>query len=179
MSPILGIYASQVSGKLWPASSYESIQTTTLGSGTSSVTLSSIPQTYTHLQLRVSGAANANVFLRFNGGTSGYSWHRLMGDGSSASATGVPNEFSMYVMYPPSNSYPLTFISDILDYTDTNKYKVVRSLAGIDQNGSGRIEMTSGSYRNTSAISSITIYSDGGTFSTNTSFALYGIKGVA
>jgi len=72
-----------------PAGSYELITTTILGSSTSSVTLSSIPSTYKHLEVRYtarqSGSGNLNyMFYSVNGVTSGiYGTHYLLGQGSS------------------------------------------------------------------------------------------------
>ena len=73
MTPLLGIWASSYKQYNLPKS-YDSIATTTVGAGgASSVTFSSIPQTYTHLQLRYFGGNNANPggsgFVSFNGDT--------------------------------------------------------------------------------------------------------------
>jgi hypothetical protein len=71
------------------------------------------------------------------------------------------------------------FVIDILDYANTNKYKTIRYLSGYDANGSGRVGLGSGSWRSTSAVTSITL--QGLEYSSNykqySSFALYGIKG--
>ena len=70
--PILGIIASSIQGSKTTA--YESIATQTVGAGgVASVTFSSIPSTYKHLQLRImsradrSGAALTNLFIQING----------------------------------------------------------------------------------------------------------------
>ncbi len=68
-------------------------------------------------------------------------------------------------------------ITDVLDYTDTNKYKTVRYLGGKDQNGSGGVSLNSGSWRSTAAVTSITFFSSGVDFPEYTQFALYGLKG--
>ena len=69
-------------------------------------------------------------------------------------------------------------VCDILDYTNTNKYKTVRALSGHDQNGSGVIQLRSGFWRSTSAITSITISNDQiANIAEYTRFSLYGIKG--
>ena len=89
---LAGAIASGISGHLFnPTGSFESIATTTVGSGgTSSIDFTSIPSTYQHLQLRIiSRVSNAdtgdNIFLQFNGDTSSnYSWHYMEGDGSTA-----------------------------------------------------------------------------------------------
>jgi hypothetical protein len=70
-------------------------------------------------------------------------------------------------------------ITDVLDYTNTNKNKVLRNLGGVDNNGSGRVAMTSGMWLNTNAITSITLVPSVGTsFNEYSQFALYGIQGV-
>jgi hypothetical protein len=66
---------------------------------------------------------------------------------------------------------------DIVDYTNTNKYKTSRAFAGFDANGSGMLAVTSGLWMSTTAINSITFTSDAsGNFAQYSSFALYGVK---
>jgi hypothetical protein len=166
--------------------SYDSIATTTLSSSASSITFSSIPATYTHLQIRgnVLATNDCVVGVQFNSDTgANYSSHVLRGDGTTA---GVGNEANgsrtyfgyNYVASGYSASVALAAIVDILDYTNTNKYKTMRALAGIDYNGSGKIHYESGNWRNTNAITSITLTAfSSQTFNTKTTFALYGIKG--
>jgi len=176
MTPILGIMASAISGNL---SSYESIATSTVGSGGSStITFSSIPSTYKHLQIRYSGFVANDAFIRFNGDTgTNYSRHSLYGNGSSAAAYGAANETAIGFTYTASNTNPGSSICDILDYTNTSKYKTARILNGDDQNGSGIIMLASGNWQNTAAITSITIFEDSGVFGQYSRFSLYGIKG--
>lgn len=188
MSPILGIYASQISGHLFnfPANSYESISTVTVGSGgASTVTFSSIPSTYTHLQIRSLNQTGANAVIRFNSDASGtnYRAHYIEGDGTNISAGtvqagGYDGGYAIVGKGPVSNTYGGAII-DILDYANTNKYKVSRGISGIDQNGSGYLDYISSVWMSTAAISSITFASVGTTFAQYSSFALYGIKGVA
>jgi hypothetical protein len=191
MSPILGIYASQVSGHLWaPTGAYESIATTTLGSATSTITFSSIPGTYTHLQVRMimrnnsnsGGGGEENLQVQINGDTaSNYSSHAVLGNGSSAAAWSSLGStiYPSYGMIPMSNATASVFgtvIVDLLDYANTNKYKTLRFLGGVDKNGSGYAALSSGSWRSTSATTSITFYPLAGSFDTYSSFALYGIR---
>jgi hypothetical protein len=94
MSPILGIVASQNYVRT-PPSSFESIATATGTGSSATITFSSIPSTYQHLQIRgiaraTSGGETEPIDLRlyFNGLTTGiYSSHALYGNGSSAAAT--------------------------------------------------------------------------------------------
>lgn len=185
MAPIIGIMASQISGHLWPANSYESISTVNVSSGTSSISLTSIPSTYTHLQLRgiALTSTNQNIGLRFNSDTGGnYNTHSLVGNGSSvvAGATGTSdtNIYPISAYWGTGATYPAAFVIDILDYANTNKYKVIRSLAGRNTNGGNEeVSLLSGLWRNTGAITSITLVGTGGTnIDTNSSFELYGIK---
>ncbi len=74
-----------------------------------------------------------------------------------------------------TNGYS-TYVIDILDYKNTNKYKTVRSLNGFDQNGYAFTWFASSVWLNTNAITSLTFNSDGGNFLQYSQLALYGIK---
>jgi len=63
----------------------------------------------------------------------------------------------------------------VLDYADTNKFKTVRSLGGNDTNGGGNVFLMSGFFQSTSAINSVTLFTDAN-FATTTQIALYGVK---
>ena len=181
--PILGTVASQFSGK--PFSSFESISTVTVGSATSTIDFTSIPATYTHLQIR--GIARCSSLsemrIQFNGDTaSNYSWHTLSGNGTAARSDNSINEPRIRVAYynglPSTASTFGAFVVDILDYANTTKYKTTRTLAGYDANGSGGPSLESGNWRNTNAITSIKLFPDSTyTFQQYSQFALYGIKG--
>jgi hypothetical protein len=189
VSPILGIFASQ--GRV-AANSYESIATSTVGAGgVSSVTFSSIPQTYKHLQIRAlvkdnrSATSSDNNFLRFNNDSgNNYNAHQLIGDGSSASSGALGTDSAMIYGTVPGASIGASIfnvtIVDILDYTSTNKNKVIRSLNGYDSNGGGTIRLTSGLWMSTSAVTQIDLLTNIGATSTiqqYSQFALYGIRG--
>ena len=187
MSPILGIWASQNYSRYSLPTSFESIATTTVGAGgTSSVTFSSIPSDYTHLQVRgilrsTRALSQAGVLFRLNSDTGGnYSFHGLIGNGSSASAYGYTSQTYINMGELPAASATSgifgAFVVDILDYKDTNKYKTVRLLTGQDRNGAGEISFLSGNWRNTNAITSITILESISNMAEYSHFALYGIK---
>ena len=150
----------------------------TVGSaGASSITFSSIPSTYTHLQIRA--FVNSGVAaIRFNSDSgSNYTRHYLQGNGSSVAAGASTSATSMSIVdYGSTANIFTSNIIDILDYANTNKYKTVRNLCGTDVNGAGgTVTLFSGLWLSTSAISTITI--TGGTAVQYSSFALYGIKG--
>ena len=184
MSPILGIWASQDYPRV--TNSYESIATIIPSGSTNTVSFTSIPSTYKHLQLRLlqkdnyASPLNASN-VRFNSDSgANYAYHRLIGDGSSVSADGGASQTGMSLdLYASNNnsSYGVAII-DILDYANTNKYKTARSLCGYDANGNGRIQLNSGLWMSTSAITSIS-FAVGGSivWNANSSFALYGVKG--
>ena len=162
---------------------YESIQTVTVGAGgASSVTFSSIPSTYKHLQIRVlaryTSAGNTQYPIRFNSDSgANYSDHNLRGNGASATAGADVSQSSMFVDRVPSTSETASvfggLIVDVLDYANTNKYKTIRTLGGYDNNGSGFISLCSGSWRSTAAVDTILFNIAVAQYS---SFALYGVK---
>jgi hypothetical protein len=187
MAPILGIYASQISGHLFaPSGAYDSIATTTVGSGgTASITFDLTGVSgYTHLQIRgITRAATAGtMWVRFNGvTTSSYSWHYVEGDGANPNTGNGVSDTRMFMgrintASDTANAFS-TSVLDILDYANTNKTKVIRSLDGNDTNGSGNVGLYSGMYNSTNAITSVTIAPQSGNWNQYTTFALYGIKG--
>ena len=162
---------------------YESIQTVT-GTGSSGVvTFTSIPSTYRHLQIRATYFCSTtdNPYMRVGNGsidTAGnYSWHHLYGNGSSANANSNGGSSFTYFGYSQNSTNPNVAIIDILDYASTNKNKTFRILAGQDNNGGGEIALWSGSWANSSSAINTISFNTGGVFSTNSSFALYGLNG--
>ena len=160
--------------------SFESIATVTVGSGGSaSITFSSIPATYTHLQIRSANRGGSSGNVRFNGDTgNNYTRHYLEGNGTSGvSGSGTSQPYIDIFGNTTTASIVAINIIDIFDYANTNKYKTVRNLSGIDENGSGYVGIQGGLWMSNSAISSITLTSAGGNFAQYSSVALYGIKG--
>jgi hypothetical protein len=187
LNSLIGIIAS--SGGVTSTNSYESIATTTIGSGgATEVTFSSIPSTYTHLQIRFIAKTNINdtryaLWYRFNGDTgANYGFHAVYGDGTGVTAVGYASQGVAEASTDAGNASGNTNVFgagvvDFLDYAETNKNMTIRSLSGVDNNGSGRISFQSGLWMNTGAVTSITIGNYGNTLMQYSSFALYGIKG--
>lgn len=164
------------------------------GTGSSdSITFSSIPSTYKHLQIRsilrgTSSAGIGNAGIRLNSDTvdANYASHHLGGDGSSTfvygSASGpvyLPNCFPLADQ--TANTHGVLII-DIHDYSSTTKYKTIRDFCGIDNNNSpagspGCVNLGSGLWENTNAVTSVTITGLGINFTTTSTFALYGMVG--
>ena len=191
MALILGIVASGNYPRV--TSSYESIATTTVGAGGSStVTFSSIPNTYKHLQVRYLAQTNRgtygtdNILIRLNSDTgSNYSLHALTGDGASATAS-AGTSTSQFLSQATGSGASTTYgagVMDLLEYANTNIYKTARILSGADHNGTiagygGQILFSSGNWRSTSAVTTIQFRPEfGSAFTQYSSFALYGIKG--
>ncbi len=168
-------------------SSFESIATYTASGGETSFTFSSIPQTYSSLQVRCMLRRNttgaANMGFRPNNDTStNYTRHSLIGDGASASAAGSASGTYSYtqnlVIVPGTTSGAYSGqIWDILDYASTTKYKTFKVFSGYDANGSGEVGLNSNVWLSTSAITSLVVYFAGDAVDANSTFALYGIKG--
>lgn len=174
------------------ANSYESIATVTVSSGVSTIDFTSIPSTFTHLQIRAiardARTTTINTLnMRVGNGSidsgGNYSSHYLDGDGSSATAGAAgANYTSMAFLIEPSNSATSNafggYVIDLLDYKNANKYKTFRGLGGVDLNGSGNITLASGNWMSTSAITNIQFFNNGSfNFAQYSQFALYGIKG--
>jgi hypothetical protein len=164
-----------------PAGAYDSIATAS--GAASSITFSSIPSTYKHLQLRLfmigTSTSPQDVWGRFNSDTgSNYATHRMYGDGGTVATGGNLTSTKIDFFGWSNPTYPGVAVIDILDYADTSKKKTSRSLTGADSNNSsGYIFLTSGLWQSTSAINSITFFPQSGTFAAGTHAALYGIKG--
>jgi hypothetical protein len=169
------------------------IERVTVGTDAASITFSSIPSTYTSLQIRMTSRmnaynANANITSRltFNGDTSSTYWfHWLEGNGSAASAGGSNNTYinirSSVMDTADSNTSAFAVgIIDIHDYASTSKNKTVRYLAGNEKNVSNtayRITTGSGLWPSTAAITSLTLTNEIDKYETGSTFALYGMVG--
>ena len=183
---------------------YESIATVNISTNTDTITFSSIPSTYTHLQLRAITRSTYNSTnigasqykIQFNSDTgANYSYHILTGNGSGgsgASSAAFTSRNQIPGNQPWSN--PGSFgagtvlspvIIDILDYRNTNKNKTIKMYEGFEANSTSNNQfftLLSGAWYSTSAITSITLDATAGAFSdgpfgANTQWALYGIKG--
>jgi hypothetical protein len=167
--------------------SYELIETILLASTTATVTFSSIPSTYKHLQIRALGRSSVagdtggfGMQLNADAG-SNYTFHALTGDGSSVASLAQTSRSNAAVgVMTASSSTANSFgvlVLDILDYTNTNKNKTLRSLTGKQSSGS-LIRLASGAWLNTAAITSITFLDTvSGSFVSGSRFSLYGIRG--
>jgi len=174
---LLNVLAAQL-GEGTPVStnSYESIASVLVGSGgQSTVTFSSIPSTYKHLQIRCLIGNPASVALTINSGSFARR-HYMYGAGSGSPVAGSDTANDIFAGADNALIRAANIV-DILDYANTNKTKTYRILGGADFNGSGTLIMFSALDLSTAAINTITLTSTSGNFREHSSFALYGIKG--
>jgi hypothetical protein len=163
------------------------IATWTASGSATTFTFTNIPQTFTHLQLRSnSRASNAiaddQVGIYFNSDTNlaNYSLHQFWGTGAAVQTYGSGSGVAAFVLFAAggttlANAWGVGIL-DVLDYTNTNKKKTMRSITGLDRNGGGRILTTSSLWNSTTAITSITLFNQStGAFVDGSRFDLYGI----
>jgi hypothetical protein len=191
MTPILGIMASQISGHLTPPTAFESIQTVNGTGSSATITFSSIPATFKHLQVRMlakdtyngGSAITSYTPLVINGDTSAvYARHEINADGATVAASSAATQSRIERMggiVDSGTGATSTFgvaIIDILDYASTTKYKTVRGFGGGDVNGSGYIRLQSGLWQSTAAINELSFLAPLDFFTSTTTFALYGVN---
>ena len=153
------------------AKTYEPIATQTVVGTPTTITFSSIPQTYTDILyvIYTPTIAGVNTNMNFNGDyASNYSWTQLYGDGSSAGS-----------FRGSSQTYMLAGISDgtaaihghIMNYTNTTTFKTL-----LTRGGGGRryAESDINLWRSTAAITSINFVAYN--WSAGSTITIYGIK---
>jgi len=160
------------------ATTYEKIASTTLGSAASTITLGSIPATYTDLRIVLANAFTSyaldTVKIQFNSDTgTNYSATQLMGDGASASSASQSSVNSgLLGRAGYQSTRPAMITADVFSYAGST-YKTYLADSAADQNGSGEVLRHVGLWRSTSAITSITLMNV--TFQAGAIVTLYGI----
>lgn len=177
-------------GAAGETNSFELISSSLISSPTGNFNLTNIPQTYKHLQVRItmrgdgSGQAfgGAFDFHPISGGST-YAQHYIKNSGTSVTSVGnsnlgIINFADMPAGGATSNIFG-TVIMDILDYTSTTKNKTVRMLSGYMANTSYcNIELRSGLWLETGVINDIRFRPYGvSNFVAGSRFSLYGIRG--
>jgi hypothetical protein len=161
------------------------ISSTTVGAGgAANVTFSSIPSTYTDLQLLFSardtgGGTLTNIFTTFNGNTSGVYNERLVYQVNLGAASASNTSATAFAFAYSNQSGSNVFSNGSIYITNyagsTNKSLMMDSVT--EQNTTtGTISgMAANSFSSTSAISSINLTTSGSSFVQYASFYLYGI----
>jgi hypothetical protein len=156
------------------------IATNTLSSSSNSLTFSNIPQTYTDLILIVNAKASGaqDVVSRINSDSgSNYSTTFINGTGSAANSGRQSNQTYLYIDnygYLETTDGQVS-ITHFMNYANSTTNKTILSRASNASNG---VTGLVGLWRNTSAITSITLYCGiaAATFSSGSTFTLYGVK---
>jgi len=155
-------------------STYTPIATQTLGSATATVTFSSLGS-YTDIVLIFNGTMSsaAQVMFRLNSDTgNNYSYTKLYGQGGAAGSARESNISGGVLGYYNGGSSPITQILHIQNFGNSNTYKTTISRSS----DPGNIESSVSLWRNTSAITSISILNTGGVnIASGTTITLYGI----
>jgi len=163
------------------ANTYELIASQTLATTATSITFSSIPSTYTDLELVMSARTNTNaivdaLFMSLNGSSASFTGKYLQGDGSTV----VSGSLAQYVggtegSQPTANIFHNAKIY-IPNYAGSN-YKSYSADSAHENNATTAYAgLVAGLWSNTAAITSITIGPGSNSFITNSTFYLYGIK---
>jgi hypothetical protein len=162
------------------ATTYEKIQSTTLGTN-SAINFTSIPGTYTDLRLVLNAfwttGGPSDLMIRFNSdSTSNYSQTRLVGNGSAASSARTTSATQIEVIEVlPSTTIPGLTTIDLFSYAGST-FKTVLATGSPDENGAGKVSRVVGLYRSTSAITAIELKSSNNNLlGTGTTATLYGI----
>jgi hypothetical protein len=180
----LGTTSAAGTTSITSSNSFASIATVYSTSGGFNGTFTNIPQNYKHLQIRIFGravtaAGTAPVYLNINGDTgSNYSWNYTSGNGSSVTTSGAQSyadlEGFTITGSSATSNYFGSVVINILDYTDTGKYKTINGISGYDTNGSGQMLMNNGAWFSFAPISTINVQTYAG-FVGYSHIALYGI----
>jgi hypothetical protein len=160
-------------------STYEPIATQTLGSAAASVTFSSISGAYTDIILvcnAVTSVTTGQIAIRLNSDTgTNYSRTILWGNGSTTGSYRNSNEnYAFTGFYTNLWTNPTTVIFNINNYSNATTNKTI---LGRSSNTAEASMANVNLWRSTAAITSIELTISGGSsYSTGSTFTLYGIK---
>lgn len=160
-----------------PTQTYIPLANVTLGTATSSLAFSSIPATYRDLILIGNVQAQGDSFLQYrlrvNGDTgANYDNVRMDGTGSSGLTSRDYAASEMTFFSSSTSGVFSTMITNFLDYSATDRRKPVIGRSNGPQN---TVSAQGSSWRNTAAITSITIFTPSGQFTVGSSWSLYGV----
>ena len=165
---------------------YTAIASTTVGaSGSSNIEFTSIPSKYNDLQIVLSGKQSvggaALVKMTFNNSTSNYSNRDVLGTGTSvvSDSGAVLGTTSIRIGFLTSTDYTANIFSNISIYIPNytgNVYKVSNADAVNENNATtAYYGLFAGLWSDTSAITSIKLTPENGSFVQYSTATLYGI----
>jgi hypothetical protein len=168
---------------------YDFIATNDVATATSSITFSSIPTTYQHLQLRYVGrngrAADSAGFLglQINGSYTTYLGTMYYASGAAPAGLDTnpsgSNGYQLHATGSTANASAYgTGVADFLNYNSTTQLKTVRVLSAAPSGSADSfLAIASMTLNSTSAITSISITGiDGANIIAGSKFSLYGLK---
>lgn len=161
------------------ALTYEPIATTTLGAGTSTVTFTSIPATYTDLVVvtQVAGTTGSNIGMRFNN-TAGSAYSNTWIGGNGTQSVTSRDTNSAYIPIDgyayPTNGTSSSVVTNIPNYANTNVFKTALCQAGNSAQGTSVIL---GLWQSTTAINRLDFFvAASGNLGAGSTFTVYGVK---
>ena len=165
------------------ANTYTLIASSTVGAGgASSIDFTSIPSTYTDLQVVISirGGGSYELWGTINSSSSGYTNRFLSGTGS-ATASGTYQTAVLYLGEVEYSTQTASTFSNhsiyIPNYANTSYAKTLSTESVQENNATASYAyMVASLWNNTSAITSFTVKPSSGTFVQYSSAYLYGIK---
>lgn len=167
--------------------SYELISTANGNGSSNTISFSSIPSTYKHIEIRgrIFTNSGTGIGMQLNGdGGGNYMRHLMVSEPNQGSirATYVFNQdrFNVAGYNAGANStYGLAIILNINDFTSTVKTKTFRSVWGVETGSAATSEngFYTGVWNSTAGVNSLSIIASADAFTSNTRLSLYGIKG--
>ena len=159
------------------ATTYEKIQSTTLGAAAASIDFTSIAASWTDLRIVLVGTSSTgnSIRARFNSDSgTNYSTTIIFGNGSSATSSASTNLAHIFITNGSSTTIPLMATLDIFSYAGST-YKTSLATQSRDENGTGVVGNSVQLWRSTAAITDISLFLSSGNLSTGTTATLYGI----
>lgn len=154
-------------------STYSPIQAITLTSTATEVNFTGIPQSFTDLVLVSNTIGTASLYaLRLNADTSSlYSRTRMVGDGTSATSSRQSGQGDIIIDNLSSTNWGMNTIH-FMNYSNITTNKTILARTGIAATDTAAVV---GLYRSTAPITSIRLYMASNSFSSGSTFTLYGI----
>jgi hypothetical protein len=166
-----------------PTQTYTPISRQVLESATGTVTFSSIPSTYTDLVLVANftvATVSGNLVMTFNGDTTSglYCKLQIEGTGSTvlAARTDGANSIGLDSNMGSDTTSPSIHILNLMNYANASVFKSVLHRQSSFWSANPGTAARVGLWRNTNAITSITLSNGAVNFSVGSTFTLYGIK---
>ena len=166
-----------------PTSTEVALATTVLSASAAKITFSSISGSYTDLRLVLKGTTDAagNQFeLTFNGVTTGTTYSKTHLYGSAATGTAVSGSSSsdskiLLDQSVQQTSAPFLITVDIFGYAGSTYKTVLATANEANTVASSYVNLATGLWRNTAAITSLRLNAAGGNFTAGTVATIYGI----